>query len=406
MPLVAGCRKTAADPVRKALAELQRPLPDRLMADQDAPGGEHLLDHAQAEREPEVEPDGMADHLSRKAMTGIARMTGLLHPSYMPQFGHPPVNLTVPLRDGPSRWALKLGPAYTRRLRRKTPSRRDIWHLDEVVVTISGQKHWLWRAVDQDGYVLDDIVQSRRNTTAAKRLLRRLLRKQGCPPRRMITDRLGSYAAAQRLVTPASKVRWKASSTTAIGAWLTSVASGWSEPSRGLRTSRPSSRRSRRRGPSVDSLENTSGLLAAARQRSVTKRRAVEEILGTMRRNGEVISFKTVAERANVSREYLYRQFKEVIQQLRTTALQQVVTVDGEEVRVRSAGRAATIEVALRHKVKRLESELAEVRQQKMELDRRYERALGEAEEWRSRHQRAVTELLEVRSRLTRYGSS
>ena len=94
------------------------------------------------------------------------------------------------------RRALKFGPAYARRLRRKTPSRRDIWHLDEVVVTISGQKYWLWRAVDQDGYVLDEIVQSRRNTTAAKRLLRRLLRKQGCPPRRMITDKLSSYAAA------------------------------------------------------------------------------------------------------------------------------------------------------------------------------------------------------------------
>jgi putative transposase len=51
------------------------------------------------------------------------------------------------------RWALKFGPAYARRLRRKTPSRRDIWYLDEVVVTIAGQKHWLWRAVDQDGYV-------------------------------------------------------------------------------------------------------------------------------------------------------------------------------------------------------------------------------------------------------------
>jgi putative transposase len=100
------------------------------------------------------------------------------------------------------RWALKFGPAYARRLRRKTPSRRDIWHLDEVVVTIAGQKHWLWRAVDQDGYVLDEVVQTRRNTTAAKRLLRRLLRKQGCPPRRMITDKLGSYAAAQRQVMP------------------------------------------------------------------------------------------------------------------------------------------------------------------------------------------------------------
>ncbi len=60
------------------------------------------------------------------------------------------------------RWALKFGPAYFRRPRRKTPSRWDIWHLDEVVVTIAGQKHWLWQAVDQDGYVLDEIVQTRR----------------------------------------------------------------------------------------------------------------------------------------------------------------------------------------------------------------------------------------------------
>jgi putative transposase len=105
------------------------------------------------------------------------------------------------------RWALKFGPSYARRLRRKRPNRRDIWHLDEVVVTISGQKHWLWRAVDQDGYVLDEIVQSRRDTKAAKRLLRRLLRKQGCPPRRMITDKLGSYAAARHQIMPAVEHR-------------------------------------------------------------------------------------------------------------------------------------------------------------------------------------------------------
>jgi putative transposase len=100
------------------------------------------------------------------------------------------------------RWALKFGPAYARRLRRKTPSRRDIWHLDEALVTIAGKKHWLWRAVDQDGYVLDEIVQDRRNTKAAKRLLKRLLRKQGRPPRRMITDKLGSYSAARRQIMP------------------------------------------------------------------------------------------------------------------------------------------------------------------------------------------------------------
>jgi putative transposase len=100
------------------------------------------------------------------------------------------------------RWALKFGPAYARRLRRKAPSRRDMWHLDEVVVTIAGKKHWLWRAVDQDGYVLDEIVQNRRDTKAAKRLLNRLLRKQGGPPRRVITDKPASYAAAQRQIMP------------------------------------------------------------------------------------------------------------------------------------------------------------------------------------------------------------
>ncbi len=100
------------------------------------------------------------------------------------------------------RWGKKFGPDYVRRLRRKQPSRDDIWHLDEVVITIAGRKHWLWRAVDQDGYVLDEIVQNRRNTKAAKRLLTRLLKKQGVAPKRMITDKLRSYGAAKRQVMP------------------------------------------------------------------------------------------------------------------------------------------------------------------------------------------------------------
>lgn len=100
------------------------------------------------------------------------------------------------------RWGKKFGPDYARRLRRKTPRPDDIWHLDEVVITVAGKKHWLWRAVDQDGYVLDEIVQSRRNTKAAKRLLTRLLKKQGLPPKRMITDKLRSYRAARRQVLP------------------------------------------------------------------------------------------------------------------------------------------------------------------------------------------------------------
>ena len=69
-----------------------------------------------------------------------------------------------------------------------------------LVITINSEKRYLWRAVDQDGYVLDEIVQIRRNTRAAKRLLERLLRKQGCPPKRMITDKLGSYGAARRKI--------------------------------------------------------------------------------------------------------------------------------------------------------------------------------------------------------------
>ena len=105
------------------------------------------------------------------------------------------------------RWGRKFGAAYAQRLRRKTPSREDIWHLDEVVVTIGGRKHWLWRAVDQDGYVLDEIVQTRRDTKAAKRLLIRLLKKQGLAPKRIVTDKLRSYGAAKRDVMPAIEHR-------------------------------------------------------------------------------------------------------------------------------------------------------------------------------------------------------
>jgi putative transposase len=71
------------------------------------------------------------------------------------------------------RWGRKHGSDYARRLRRKPPSKDDIWHLDEVAVSIKGKRCWLWRAVDQDGYVLDEIVQTRRNTKAARRLLTR-----------------------------------------------------------------------------------------------------------------------------------------------------------------------------------------------------------------------------------------
>jgi len=100
------------------------------------------------------------------------------------------------------RWGRKFGAAYPKQLRRKRPSRVDIWHLDEVAVSIGGRKHWLWRAVDQDGHVLDEIVQFRRDTKTAKRLLVRQLKKQGLAPKRIITDKLRSYGAAKRDVMP------------------------------------------------------------------------------------------------------------------------------------------------------------------------------------------------------------
>lgn len=74
-------------------------------------------------------------------------------------------------------------------------------------MTIGGRKHWLWRAVDQDGYVLDEIVQVRRNTKAAKRLLIRRMKKQGGVPKRIVTDKLGAYGAARRQIMPAVEHR-------------------------------------------------------------------------------------------------------------------------------------------------------------------------------------------------------
>lgn len=97
-------------------------------------------------------------------------------------------------------WAVKFGPQYARRLRRKQPGLNDIWHLDEVVIAIGGRKYWLWRAVDQEGYVLDEFIRTQRNTKAATRLLIWLPKKHSLAPKRLITNKLGSYAAARRQI--------------------------------------------------------------------------------------------------------------------------------------------------------------------------------------------------------------
>ncbi len=99
-------------------------------------------------------------------------------------------------------WGLKFGQVFANQVRRRLPAAGDKWHMDEVALTIAGVRHGLWRAVDQTGMVLDILLQSRRDTRAAKRLLCKLMKRQCRAPRVMITDKLASYAAATREVMP------------------------------------------------------------------------------------------------------------------------------------------------------------------------------------------------------------
>ena len=96
----------------------------------------------------------------------------------------------------------KFGPEYARKLNRRQGRFGDVWHLDEVFVKIAGEQHYLWRAVDQDGDLIDILVQKYRNARAAKRFFRKLLKGQGSTPWQLVTDRLGSYGAAHRDLMP------------------------------------------------------------------------------------------------------------------------------------------------------------------------------------------------------------
>jgi putative transposase len=100
------------------------------------------------------------------------------------------------------KWCRKFGQQYANQLRHRRPRPGDKWHLDEVVLTIHGERHYLWRAVDQDGNVLDILVQSRRNKRAAKKFFRKLLKGLTYVPRVILTDKLKSYGAAKREILP------------------------------------------------------------------------------------------------------------------------------------------------------------------------------------------------------------
>src|SRR6266542_3116264 len=99
-------------------------------------------------------------------------------------------------------WCRKFGPVFAAGLRRRHPRPGDKWHLDEVQLKINGRKHWLWRAIDQEGVVLHILVQPRGKQEAAEVFLHRLVEGHGYHPRVVITDKLASYPPALRRVLP------------------------------------------------------------------------------------------------------------------------------------------------------------------------------------------------------------
>jgi len=97
-------------------------------------------------------------------------------------------------------WTIKFGPQIARNLKRRRPAPSPRWHLDEMVCTVGGKRMYLWRAVDDEGEVLDLVMQRNRDTGAALKLLKRLLRNQPVEPETITTDGLGSYVAALKIL--------------------------------------------------------------------------------------------------------------------------------------------------------------------------------------------------------------
>jgi putative transposase len=109
-------------------------------------------------------------------------------------------------------WCFKFGQTYANGLRRKSPRPGDQWHLDEVFLKINGRIQYLWRAVDQDGEVLDILVQSRRDKKAAKKFFRKLLKRLQYVPCLIITDKLKSYSSAKAEIMPSvehCRAKWQ-----------------------------------------------------------------------------------------------------------------------------------------------------------------------------------------------------
>ena len=221
------------------------PLPDRLVGDYHAADQHELLDLAEAQREPVIQPHAgtivgevsykghrypaeIIAHCHWHCHVGECRRPGRIGgvstatASYK---GHRyPVEIinhcvwlyfrfplsfreveelmlvrgVVVSYETIRRWCAKFGQAYANQLRRRRPRLGDKWHLDEVFVKINGITGYLWRGIDQHGNVLDVLVQSRRNAKAAKRFFRKLLKGLRYVPRVLVTDKLASYGVAHR----------------------------------------------------------------------------------------------------------------------------------------------------------------------------------------------------------------
>jgi len=110
------------------------------------------------------------------------------------------------------RWVSRFGPQMANRIRRTRSTLHPQWHLDEMYVSVGGRRMYLWRAIDQEGEVLDFLVQSKRDTRAALKLMRRLLKRQGIAPKTIITDKWKAYTAAFRKLGLAGQhhqAKWK-----------------------------------------------------------------------------------------------------------------------------------------------------------------------------------------------------
>jgi putative transposase len=99
-------------------------------------------------------------------------------------------------------WCIRFGPKFAARLKKKHQGYGDTFFIDEVFIKIDGKQHYLWRAVDQDGEVVDVFLQKRRDGAAAKRFLKRILKKHHDEPRKIVTDKLRSYGVAHRELIP------------------------------------------------------------------------------------------------------------------------------------------------------------------------------------------------------------